>query len=550
MLNYDLYLSKFCSLSYGLQPKGKLIFKLATKFIIMKFKVLIFISCLLSASMLWGQSNEAFFNKADAFFKKHVDGGVDYTTISSSRSALDELLDLMKWAEVETFSKEETIAFWVNSYNLIVIDGVIDLYPISSVNAVSDFFTKKNHVVAREKLSLEQIEKQKLLKDHFDARYHFVLVCGAEGCPPLVDFAYMPDQLENQLEAQTRLALTQKHILDYDAGSNTLRLSQIFNWYKPDFTKGGQSLVGYVNSYIDEAIPSDARIKFMEYDWSLNQVGVAAKPLPKDGPSNIQKFTPSVLLGQKQFQIKWFNNLYTQNGFFDQKLKRQLDASRSNFLSSIFQFEIGALPRLNIGFDLYLRSVAYRTNPSSPLEVLKFQNDPQSRVALTSFGPKFKYAPFKLKGLSTQSTLLFPMAKNLQGFTDTENPSNSRPFIDHDGYQFFQQFFYDKVLNAQLSVFAEAGLWVKIDRRFKKDNTGVVSPLKGFLSYFPHRKITVYGMTEFAPDWGGAFYLQSGLGTKFQLTPQLEMELLYTNFWLGLNSGAGQTFNVGFRFLN
>ena len=89
-------------------------------------------------------------------------------------------------------------------------------------------------------------------------------------------------------------------------------------------------------------------------------------------------------------------------------------------------------------------------------------------------------------------------------------------------------------------------------------------PASVFLSYFPTRKITIYAMTQhvhrftndIAPqdptvtDWViPANYTASGLGFKYQVLPNLNLELLYTNFWRGQNSGLGNTFNLGIKFL-
>ena len=48
-----------------------------------------------------------------------------------------------------------------------------------------------------------------------------------------------------------------------------------------------------------------------------------------------------------------------------------------------------------------------------------------------------------------------------------------------------------------------------------------------------------------------SYFIQSGLGGKYQLIPgRLELEALYTNFWIGSDQeGAGQTFNFGVRVI-
>ena len=89
-------------------------------------------------------------------------------------------------------------------------------------------------------------------------------------------------------------------------------------------------------------------------------------------------------------------------------------------------------------------------------------------------------------------------------------------------------------------------------------------PVSAFFSYFPTGKITIYVMTQhlhrytnhIAPqnpeitDWViPANYTASGVGFKYQLLSNLNLELLYTNFWRGQNSGFGNTFNIGIKYL-
>lgn len=82
-----------------------------------------------------------------------------------------------------------------------------------------------------------------------------------------------------------------------------------------------------------------------------------------------------------------------------------------------------------------------------------------------------------------------------------------------------------------------------------------------FLSYLPTSRFTAYVTTEYWPvhyntnqqkaEAFHAFFVQAGIGTKYQIIPgRLEAELLYTNFVYGsLAQGAGETFNVGFRII-
>ena len=73
-----------------------------------------------------------------------------------------------------------------------------------------------------------------------------------------------------------------------------------------------------------------------------------------------------------------------------------------------------------------------------------------------------------------------------------------------------------------------------------------------FLSYFPTSKFTILGFVQHAQlvDLGNDFeqnYSAVGAGSKYQLTKTLNLEVLYSKFVRGTDSGLGQSFNLGLR---
>jgi len=124
--------------------------------------------------------------------------------------------------------------------------------------------------VAGELLTLENIEKQKLMAVYKDPRLHFVLVCGALGCPQLADFAYWPKQLDKQIEERTRKTLNSSYFIRVDSDNKNVLLSQIFKWYASDFLDKSSSIVSFINQYRTNPIPSEYSLDYYEYDWSIN----------------------------------------------------------------------------------------------------------------------------------------------------------------------------------------------------------------------------------------------------------------------------------------
>lgn len=236
----------------------------------MKNFVLIIFLFVSGASVSYAQTTSEFFDKADTFLKTHVkDGRVEYKAIHNNPAALNELVEMAGQLSVSKDNVDEYQAFWINGYNLMVIKGIVDKYPIKSPMDVRGFFDKEKRNIAGKQITLNDIENE-LLRGNFpdEPRFHFVLVCGALGCPPIIAEAYMPATLNGQLEEQTKKALNDPNFIRVD--KKKVKVSQIFEWYATDFTRKGQSIADYINTCRTEKLPDGAKVSFYEYDWSLN----------------------------------------------------------------------------------------------------------------------------------------------------------------------------------------------------------------------------------------------------------------------------------------
>ncbi len=233
-------------------------------------KQLIIISALFISTLSLAQSSETFINKSDAFFKAHVTNGrVNYKAIKSNPEALNELVALAKDVRVSKSDAANYQAFWINAYNISVIKGIVSKYPTKSPLDIKGFFDKKTYSLGGKETTLNDLEN-KLLRAVFpkEARFHFVLVCAGLGCPPIINEAYKPATLEKQLQRQASLALNNPNFIKVKG--KKVQLSQIFEWYKGDFTQFG-SEVKYINKFRKEPIDEGAKVSYYPYDWSLNE---------------------------------------------------------------------------------------------------------------------------------------------------------------------------------------------------------------------------------------------------------------------------------------
>lgn len=497
---------------------------------------------LLLAFLFLGKSGQAqslntFFGHADDFFHKYVqDGKVDYHRVASDNS-FDELVNEIATSDLSQVTDMERQAFYINSYNLLVIKGVVDEYPLKSVLSVNGFFKQNKFLVAGEKVTLEHIEQVKLLKEYSDPRFHFVLVCGAIGCPPITNFAYQPEKLNEQLAQQTHLAINNPVFIRVNEEKSNLELSSIFNWYQKDFGGSLKSVIEFINVYRVTPVSKDNKVSYYEYDWSLNAGMLDAAPTSLDS-NEPDRYIASAPISNGNTETKIFSGIYTQ----------QLnEESRSTFFTSNLSFLYGIKPGLNIGFDLRYRRVTNGAFADSPLAVFGNGTPGQSRSGITNIGPKVRWAPkTRWPNFSVQSSFGIPVGKNLEG-------DATRPYIDWDGPTSWTQVFNDFPIGTKFSVFAEVDLLLE-DIGFNRERNfnRLSTPVTSILSYYPTSRITVYGLANVSPFFTPTFdyFAQAGIGAKYNFSDALGIEALYTKFTNGFlrqNNGQASTINFGIR---
>lgn len=238
-------------------------------------RLLAVLSCwfVLAPAAFAGPVARPFHEDVTAFLRTVVmpDGQVNYAAVVRSKATLGALVSRVQQFDAAAASAAERKAFYLNAYNLLVLNAVADNYPLSSVMKVPGFFDKKTHRVAGETMTLNDLENNKLRKPYADARIHFALVCGARGCPVLRRDAYAPTTLDAQLTQQTQRALQDPKFIRVDAASKKVQLSEIFKWYDADFRATGKSNLAFINQYRGkQPIPANYTTDFYTYDWTLN----------------------------------------------------------------------------------------------------------------------------------------------------------------------------------------------------------------------------------------------------------------------------------------
>jgi hypothetical protein len=207
----------------------------------------------------------------DEFLKKYVSstGQVDYKSIRSHRAILDQYLDQLRENPIRiSWTKSQQLTYWINAYNAFTVDLIVRNYPLKSIMDLDKPWDQKFIHLSDRSYSLNEIEHEIVRPTFKDARVHFAFVCAAVSCPKLLNTAYLPQTLDQQLDAQTRFFLNTSG--KNQLSPNLVKISKLFDWYAEDFTSQG-TLIEFLNRYSDQKISTGAKVAFLGYDWKLNE---------------------------------------------------------------------------------------------------------------------------------------------------------------------------------------------------------------------------------------------------------------------------------------
>jgi hypothetical protein len=189
---------------------------------------------------------------------------------SADLQALRGVVEAIGRENVSGLAQKEQLAFYVNAYNAWILHEALEKYPTKSVkDTLFTFFTGKRIKVAGQQTSFKRLEDDVIRAKFNEPRIHVALNCASESCPPLLAEPYRADRLDAQFDKVARGFVNSERGVRGSAGGNAAELSQIFEWYKDDFTNGGA--VGFINRYRSKPLPNDVKISYQKYDWSLNE---------------------------------------------------------------------------------------------------------------------------------------------------------------------------------------------------------------------------------------------------------------------------------------
>lgn len=206
---------------------------------------------------------------------------VDYKVLKGDVGPLKAYLAAMEKVNPVSLSVDEAHAYWVNLYNAVTLDIVVQHYPVSSIKKInlgggglfgSGPWSKPLITISGEALTLDDIEHRIVRAIFNDPMSHYGLNCASFSCPNLETEAYTGANINDKLAKSAR---------DYIGHSRGVRVrngkitaSKIFSWYADDFGGEGNLKAHWAQfASADKAAEINAAsIRNYTYDWSLNDV--------------------------------------------------------------------------------------------------------------------------------------------------------------------------------------------------------------------------------------------------------------------------------------
>jgi hypothetical protein len=206
----------------------------------------------------------------------------NYKGISKEdRAALKGYIAQLAGIPISTYSRPEQFAYWVNLYNALTVDVVLDHYPVDSIRDIDispGFFSdgpwgKVLVTVEGVGLTLNDIEHRILRPIWKDPRIHYAVNCAAVGCPNLMRKAYTPARMEKLLEKSARKFINNQR--GVRVSGDGLEVSSIYVWFQDDFGGTDAAVIAHLRKYAGPrllvSLEDRTTIDGHSYDWSLNE---------------------------------------------------------------------------------------------------------------------------------------------------------------------------------------------------------------------------------------------------------------------------------------
>ena len=233
----------------------------------MHLRNLTFLTLLFTLTVVGQKSKHALWTAA---LQAHVDknGNVDYKSWKKDTTYLDNYIQTLEEnPPAEMWSKNDSLAYFINAYNAVTVKLILDNYPIKSIRNLITPWRFKRFKLNGKEISLNHIEHE-ILRKMNEPRIHFAINCASASCPKLINIAFESHTMKRQLEEVTSNFINdpKRNIIS----EKKIQLSKIFQWFGTDFGNKKER-IAFIRNYAEQSFIENPKVNFLSYDWKLNE---------------------------------------------------------------------------------------------------------------------------------------------------------------------------------------------------------------------------------------------------------------------------------------
>ena len=199
---------------------------------------------------------------------------------AADQQALKRYITHLQAVKVRELRKPEQKAYWINLYNALTVDVMLDHWPVASIMDVAISpglltrgpWGKKLATVEGQTVSLDDIEHRILRPIFQDPRVHYAVNCASLGCPNLQPKAFTRENTDTLLDDAARAYVN--HPRGVTVKDGKVVVSSIYVWFQEDFGGSDAGLLAHLRRYADDGLKTRlagaTTIADNTYDWSLN----------------------------------------------------------------------------------------------------------------------------------------------------------------------------------------------------------------------------------------------------------------------------------------
>lgn len=248
-----------------------------------------------------------FYRQYGELLQQYVreDGRVDYSSLRRKRLWIKDLLQIPHKLDPNDYrgwSEDEKLAFWINTYNLKMLDVIARNYPIQSsrwlrltwppsdIRHIEGIWSNYKFIVMDEEFTLGEVERRFFHKSLADPRAFLAITYASRSSPGLRRRPYCGADLDQRLDEQVKAFLSDGDGFRIDHEKGIVHLSALF---KPTW-RGGEfvarhgtdkkfkdrpaqtrAVLNFLTRYIspDEVYFLEVEnysIEYLSFDWRLN----------------------------------------------------------------------------------------------------------------------------------------------------------------------------------------------------------------------------------------------------------------------------------------